>query len=346
VTVNLADTVYTTLANVDAFNFSASGANKVTVTIDENVAAAAGMTAGTATDDQVNVIADLGAVTLNTTGFEIINVSTVQAGLTVSASVTKVIASAGGTFTLDNTGDTIETSGAVAYTVNGGTGADTVTHSGTALMTFVSNGGADTVTASSSGGVTYTGGAGVDTVTSTGTGVVTFTGAGGQDVVNLSTGSSADVVRFDGAGNGITAAADRDVISNFSLLNDKIGIDIDQTTAGTAAAATAVIQNVAAAGAFTANNTADVVSLGFEMGGPTAVLAGVLDGSALLANTGAITVVANDKGYFVAYDAGNAYIYAYNDTGNTALVASEIALIGTVNGVAVGGLGAGNFLLT
>lgn len=343
VTVNLADTTFTTLANVDSFNFSASGANKVTVTIDENIAS---MTAGTATTDQVNVTADLTAVTLNTTGFEVINVTAVQAGLTVSNSVTKVIANLGGTFNLGTGGDTIETSGAAAFTVVGNTGNDVITHSGTATLTYTATGnGDDTATLSSSGGITYNGGTGVDKITSTGTGVVNFTGGDGLDVVTLSTGASADLIHFDGAGVGVVAAANRDTITNFNVGADKLVLDIDQTTAGTAAAANAVIQAVNAAGAVTFNNTVDVVSLAFEMGGTTAVLDGVLDGTALLANLGAVTVVANDKGYIVAYDAGNAYLYAYTDGGNTSLAAGEIALIGVINGVAVGSLGAGQLLM-
>lgn len=341
VTVNLADTAFTTLANVDSINFSASAANKVTVTTDKLIAS---MTAGTNTADQVNVTANLGAATLNTTGFEVINVTTTQTGLTVSNDVTKIIANAGGTFTAGTGGDAFETSGTAAFTLNGAAGNDTVAHTGTATVTYTSNGGNDTVTLSSSGGVTYTGGAGIDTVTSTGTGVVNFTGAGGLDVVTLSTGASADLIHFDGAGNGVTAAADRDTITNFNVGADKLVLDVDQTTAGTGAG-NAVIQAVNAAGNVTFSNTADVVALSFEMGGNTAVLDGVLDGTALLANLGAVTVVANDKGYIVAYDAGNAYVYSYTDGGNTSLAASEIALIGVINGISVGSLGAAQLTL-
>ena len=104
--------------------------------------------------------------------------------------------------------------------------------------------------------------------------------------------------------------------------------------------------NIAAAGAFAASNAADVTILNFDMGGAVNVLAGVLDGAAVLANTGAATTAASQVGYLVAYDAGNAFLYSYNDAnGGGTLDATEIALIGTVNGVAVGGFNAANFVM-
>ena len=70
-----------------------------------------------------------------------------------------------------------------------------------------------------------------------------------------------------------------------------------------------------------------------------------MDGAALIANTGALTVGAvGNVGYIVAYDAGNAYAYAYNAAAVN-VTAGDIALIGTFNGVAVGALGVGNFAL-
>lgn len=318
-TVNLVDTTFTTLANVDNINFTTNS----DVSINKNVA----MT-GAGLADTVRVKADLGTLTLAATTFETVVVDTTQTGtITLNAGNTTLNASVAGTFVLGGAASTFNGSGTAAQTVTGGNFANTFALTG-------------------SGATVITGGTVVDTLNAgTSTSAVTFTGGAGQDVVNLSTGVSADVVSFAGAGVGVVAAADRDVINNFSVTNDKLGLDANQTTAGTAAGATPVVQVVGTAGAFTALNTADVTSLSFEMGGATAVLANVLDGSALIANTGVITVVANDVGYLVAYDAGNAYIYSYTDTGNTSLAAGEIALIGTVNGVGVGGLGAANFSL-
>jgi hypothetical protein len=91
----------------------------------------------------------------------------------------------------------------------------------------------------------------------------------------------------------------------------------------------------------------------FDVGGTTEVLAGVLDGAALLANLNGqtVSVAANQGvGYILAYDNGNAYLYAVTDradgggeaNGDTTLQATEIALIGTISGAAVGSITAPN----
>jgi hypothetical protein len=73
-----------------------------------------------------------------------------------------------------------------------------------------------------------------------------------------------------------------------------------------------------------------------------------------LANLGgALTAAAaTNMGYILAYDNGNAYLYNYGaDVGgavaitNGGLVAGDIALIGVFTGVALNGLGVGNFAL-
>jgi hypothetical protein len=58
-----------------------------------------------------------------------------------------------------------------------------------------------------------------------------------------------------------------------------------------------------------------------------------------------VNVAANGKGYIVAYDSGNAYLFYFADSGNGVLASGEIELIGTFNSVAVGGFDASNFVL-
>ena len=60
----------------------------------------------------------------------------------------------------------------------------------------------------------------------------------------------------------------------------------------------------------------------------------------------------DSKGYIVAYDAGNAYLYYVADRAagadtpaDATIQAAEIFLLGTINGVAVGSVTATDFLL-
>lgn len=363
-TVNLVDTTVTNTL------FTTLAANNTTFQVDTNAKATAITANGAA--DVLNLTADLtagGNVTLGGTGFETVNVTTAQtantltfaatAGAVHNVSVAGLYAlGAAGTFngsgtggqtvTASNNATTATLANTGANTYNGGTAVDTVTVSGTAAATVNGNDGNDVLTVTSSGAVTYNAGNGDDSITVTGTSAVTVTGGAGVDTVTLNaTSGSVDTIIFsDGAGTvGIVAAANRDVVSNFVVANDKIQLDTAQTTVGTAAAAQPVLQIVGTAGAFTASNTADVTIVNVDLGGAVNVVGASTDGSALINNTGAITVAANQVGYLVAYDAGNAYLYAFTNDGDTSLTAAEISLIGTFNGVAVGGLGAANFTL-
>jgi len=333
VTVNLADTTYTTLVNVDSVNFAASGANLVTVTVDELIPL---MTAGTNVADQVNVTANLGAATLNTAAFEVINVTATQTGLTVSNSVTTVTANAGGTFVLGTGGDTFNSSGAAAYVVTGSTGADIFNHSGSGTITV------------------NTGGAGTNAINASGTGAVTVNEglAGGISTIALNAANAAvDNIRLaDGAGTvGVATSADRFTVTGFNTAQDTITLDVNQTTVATAAGNPLVIQTVGAAGAvLLASTTTDLTILNYDMGGSTEVLNADLTGANLLANLGgAMTAGAGnaDDGYILAYDNGNAYLYAYTNATSAGVLAAEIALVGVVNGAAIGSLGSADFVL-
>jgi len=340
-----------------------------------NTLAKANAVAGGAAADVLNITADLtagGGVALTGASLETVNVNAAQTignALTFAAGTTTVTSAFTGQFTLGGaatftgTGSTAQTinaanaattanlssTGVSTYNGNAGGGVDTVNVTGGGNGTINGNAGNDVLNHSSTGAVVYNGGAGDDSATVTGTGAITFTGGAGVDSLTLNaTGTTVDTIVFsDGAGTvGINAATDRDTVTNFNVNNDKIQLDREQTTNNNdGAGATPVLQVVGTAGAFTAQNTADLTVLNFDLGGSTAVIGATIDGSALLANTGTITVTANDKGYILAYDNGTAYLFAYTDGGNTSLAANEIALIGTFNGVAVGALGQTNFTL-
>jgi hypothetical protein len=151
------------------------------------------------------------------------------------------------------------------------------------------------------------------------------------------TNGVADTIAFT-SGAGIVAAADRVTVNGFGV-NDIIALDDAQTTTGTNA-----MTVLTAPGAVTVGTGANnILVYSFEMGGSTNVLGGDLTGASLLANAGgAITDTAGDDGYIIAYDGGNAYLYAYVDAGTAGLVAAEIILIGIFNGVAIGAIGTAN----
>lgn len=304
-TVNLADTVFTTLANVDSIDFSTNNLAHV-VTIDENV----NVVGGTSTTDKVILTASFNG-TLAATGFNLLDVTAAQAGtLTIANDFVTTTATAGGTFVLGTGGDTFNAQGTAAYTITDSTGADTIT------------------------------------ITSTAANTINVTG-GGVNTVTLNTAAAADTVVFD----TVALSVNRSTINNFAwgAGADVVRIDDAATAAGTAANAAAVVQSVNAAGAVAfATNNSDVLVLNFDMGGTTDVLSADLTGAALLSNLGgALTTAANDeKGYILAYDNGTAYLYYLNNGGgNTAVVASEIILIGTFTGTAVGSFAAGDITM-
>ena len=243
----------------------------------------------------------------------------------------------------------------VAIEVAGSTNTDTLTVSLTAgasvnlsSLTFKVNtwtAGTDIIAINgSTAQETIVGTSANDTITA-GTGIDTITLGTGNDSVVLGTGAA-------------LIAGNRDVITGFTAgttaaTKDVINVDIDDTTVGTAAAAAIVIQAVTTAptGTLTFANTNDVLALNFEAAtGTGKVLADSVDGTALLASLGqSIDITADtNKGFIVAYQAGNAYIYHAvegADAGNAVFAAADIVLVGVVNGVAVGSLVADNFLL-
>ena len=169
-----------------------------------------------------------------------------------------------------------------------------------------------------------TDGTGIDSITLAGSvsNVVTITGATGADVLNLGTSHTGGV---QVSLTGVTANAD--TVTNFISGVDKIGLDVDYTTVGTAALSAAVVQSstitqLAAAGAFNLAGLAATSGkdhLYILAGGneTTANLAGATDGTELFKYLGvagqaatSLTVTATGNAFFIAaYDAGNTYVY-------------------------------------
>jgi Ca2+-binding RTX toxin-like protein len=315
-----------TIGAVDDINFSATTSGfTTTVTMGANLK----VTGGAGSKDVLNVAYDANAggnATIASAANEIINITKAQTAsktLTMPADATTVnvvdsaaVVIVGKAVTSSNVSGTKD----VTFTDDNTTTAETFTNNGTGKMTVTLT--ADTKTA--------------DTVVNASTGNVLVNHIADSGVVTVTLNSSnakVDTINFAGTGVGVKAATDVVTVTGFNAANDILALDDDQTTAGAN-----TIQVQATAAAVTVVN--NVVSYSFEMGGATDVLAGVLDGTALIANTGAITVTDGDDLYIVAYDNGKAYLYAGIDgAGGTDLAASEIALIAVLDGIAVGALG-------
>jgi hypothetical protein len=344
VTVNLADTTYTTLANVNEISFAAS-TGKVTVTIDELLK----VTGGAATNDELIVSGDLGVGAnlqiKGVTAFEILTVNAAQTGLTVHNDAVTINANAGGTYTLGTGGDTFNAKAAALIKVTDAGGSDIINQLGTGALkvTLTPDGAPDTIIATGTGAVTVNAG--------NATGMTTIT-------LNAANGVADTIGYNDGAGGkGLVLSADRLIVNGFTPANDVIQLDIHQTNAPTPANSNAVLQVLNASAVGTGNditintNLADVLVLNFDVAGALQVLNGATDGSQLLTNIldgGNNLKVAsgNHACYILAYDNGAAYLYAAADTDNDSnLTPNEIALIGVFNGLNPNSLFASNFLM-
>lgn len=343
-----ADTVNAGAGN-DVINLDVSGGNGSADTLN-----------GEAGNDNFKTTAAYAAVAgLSINGGDGTDSITVKTGVTSNFSATGVTISsieklaydtAGGTTGATFSGAQLNNS---TIEVTGAGGTDTLTvalvaggSTDLSKLTFVSwTAGTDVIAINgSTSGETIKGSTQNDTITA----------GAGIDTIDLSAGGN-DTVVF-GAGAALIAA-NRDNISGFTAgttaaTKDTLTFTATDTTATTNAGSAIVIQAVTTAptGTLTFTSTNDVLALNFEAAtGTGKVLADSADGTALLASLGQTLDITTDqhKGLIVAYQAGNAYIYAAaesNDAG-AAFAAADIALVGVVNGVAVGSLVAGNFVL-
>jgi hypothetical protein len=198
----------------------------------------------------------------------------------------------------------------------------------------------DTLTAS----VTTTLSANVENLTLTGTAVIDGTGNVRANVIKgnsgnnvLKGGGGLDVLTGMGGNDtfdltGIIASANRNTITDF-LTGDTVRLSDNLTTrAGTG---TPVFANVNQGSSVTLNtSTSDIFYFNFNNTESDVNLGTVTIGSALLdglnaasASASLSTSASGGKGYILAYDNDNAYLYYFNAGSNKAVVATEINLI-------------------
>jgi len=197
------------------------------------------------------------------------------------------------------------------------------------------------------------------------TGTLLLGGSAGNDNVKGSTGGNdinggfgIDTVNVSGSTgkvdtlhlNGVVVDTNRDTYIGFETGSGGDIIQVNNVTT-TAANATMKFQELGAnSGTTTFLAANDAVEFAFNLAGNNLGdgSAASLDGTNLLADVGSITMAVDDfAGYLIAYQGGNAYVYFADDGfgGGGSLQATEIELVATVTGVAVGSLDVANFQL-
>jgi Ca2+-binding RTX toxin-like protein len=279
--------------------------------------------------------------------------------------------------------DVIQTSGAVTLvdadftnvatfeTLEASTNDGALTFTGGALataagiVTIDSGDGADIINASAmTGTLAINGAAGNDTITG-GSGSDTITAGAGNDTIII-TDADPDTNVQDNVIFNASGTNGQDTITGYESGVDILEIEDADTSAATASNANAVVEaiNASASLVVAAAFNLETASAGgvdasdvFELLGTNAGngdLSLATDGSELFKLLGvdgsaatAITVgTAGDAAFLVAYDNGNAYLYSMTEDGtNTAVVASEITLMATIENVSVGGLDTGDFVI-
>ena len=209
------------------------------------------------------------------------------------------------------------------------TGIENLRLDSTAAINGTGNSGANVITGNNGANV-LKGGGGIDTLT----------GLGDRDTFDLS---------------GLSNSANRCTITDF--ITGSGGETIQLSNSLTSRIGTTPLLALVNQGSRVTLNTtnSDVFSFNFNNTEADVNLANSTNGSALLDGLNAASGSASlstsslgGRGYIVAYDNANAYIYSFNAGGNNAVIASEIALIGILdssNPITVSALTANNFSL-
>ena len=249
-----------------------------------------------------------------------------------------------------------------ALGAKGGTGADGIAGFGVVLNTnaTLNISGANDLTLTTSTVDPSAGGLTVNALTFTGK--LNVTSSAGNDTIIGSTneniikaGAGRDSIKISASTEkadtidltDVVVAPNRDTITGFvagaASTADKFSINDDATLGLKAITGSST--------AFTIASTDDVTAFNFAGTNNSADLTAATDGAELfkaIASQGntiaALTVTANDTGYLVAYSGDKAYLYYFADTGNGSLAATEVALIGVADSIAIGALVVGNFV--
>lgn len=302
-------------------------------------------------------------ISTNDTGTRFSTAATIDTVTLVAAAATKVVVSGNNGLNITNAGNAAITE----FDASGVVGNDALDTAANLGVTFVSAHGDATKAVTIKGGAgndTLTGAANADTITG-GEGADTITGGAGNDTIILTeTTAARDVVVFNAvATNGV------DTIKGFQAGNtttsDKVMLVAAATTnanlatanvADFGASTNTTLTAGAAAFALTGANTAtdDIIEINATLSsygnlGLTGATSGAELLKALSSTDSAATSITADNVdndfYLVAYQNGNAYLYQVVNDANTAVIASEITLVGTFEGVAQGAFVAGDFLI-
>lgn len=314
------------------FSFSGGGNTAVTATANDQTfgfTANAGATTFAPTLDDGNNVLNL---KVSSTATATTTVTSVGAAAyeTVNVAVSGGSATAITTLTLNTNGKVVLTGASDFTTAIAGTNATIDAGAATGNLTLTGEAGNNSIIGGSGNDI-INGGAGIDTIDLS---------KGGTDIVLVA-----------------TAAADRDTITGFQagVGGDILDVGTQNATLTTndGIGATEFREITAASTGFTFVAANSVVEFAFNAANNSANLAaaGVMDGTELfkaIANEGSsianIITASAQAGNIVAYQNCNAYIYAF-DAGlaDTNLAATEVALVGVVNNVAVGALTHDNF---
>ena len=228
----------------------------------------------------------------------------------------------------------LNTTASAVVTIKGGAGNDTLTGNA-GLDHITGNGGADTID----------GGAGIDTLTG-GAGADIFViqdatpvAAERDTITDFTAGTGGDKLRLhNGATTVGTAAAAAPVVTDDTSTAGTGGVAYALTGATTAAADVVVLQKGASLTSGVSGGDLSLSTNGSEL------LKALTSGDAADTYSGITAAGANDKCYLLAYQGGKAYLYFASDAnGDSAIVASEIALIATLDGVGADALTAANW---